>query len=121
MQKDINKKVLSLKSGSRHAFKSLIRDGCDGLFMYGMAIEGDKDRAKELMERTYIKVWEKRAEIEEGRMYDNWLKRMMIREARLMEGGDKSCPRGSKIIERAYFGAKDKSELVKNVIEQCGR
>lgn len=120
MYKDINEKVLLLKAGNQHTFQTLIRDGCDGLFMYGMAIEIDEARAIDLMKRTYIKVWKNRCKIDDGRIFDIWVKRMMIKESGLKEGGDTNRPTVVDKNFRSILADSEKDEIVRQVMDACG-
>jgi RNA polymerase sigma-70 factor (ECF subfamily) len=69
--------LLSLQAGNQSAFEMVFRNFYQSLCRYAYSFLSDKDEAEEIVQSTFIQVWEKRSSIEIQTSLRSYLYRMV--------------------------------------------
>ena len=108
--------VDAAQGGDVHAFEALYRRTSDRVYALCLRMSGDAERATELMQDVYVRVWERLASFRGDSLFTTWLHRLTVnlvlqdrrsrgrREAR--EVGAPDLERYGRVAKRAMPGTR---------------
>ncbi len=70
--------IQSCIRGDEKAFRQLIRQNADFAFRVAFRIMNDEEDAKDIVQESFITVWEKIREIDPGKKFSGWLYRIIV-------------------------------------------
>lgn len=76
--------ISGLQSGSNEAFAALFKQYADGIYAYCVKILADRQRAKDVVQETFLKIRQFSGQIQHGESFKYWIFRIAHNEA-LME------------------------------------
>ncbi|HDS06114.1 MAG TPA: RNA polymerase sigma factor [Bacteroides sp.] len=70
--------IQSCIRGDEKAFRQLIRQNADFAFRVAFRIVNNEEDAKDIVQESFITVWEKIREIDPGKKFSSWLYRIIV-------------------------------------------
>jgi RNA polymerase sigma-70 factor (ECF subfamily) len=76
--------IRGIQSGSNEAFAATFEQYADGIYAYCVKILADRQRAKDVVQETFLKIRQFSSQIQQGESFKSWIFRIARNEA-LME------------------------------------